>query len=72
MKLAISTLLLVAACSALPNARVEGREHEEAIRDISGSSATQVGFACTLLKQILDTQTFFPGTTNYTVENTGM
>jgi hypothetical protein len=72
MKLAIFTLLLIAVCAALPSADMGEREYNKAIRDISGSLAANVGFACTFLKQILATQTLFPGTANYTVESTGM
>lgn len=69
MKLAISTLLHFAALAC---AKLDKREHNEAIRDISGSLAAKVSFACTLLKQNLDAQTLFPGTVNYTMESTGM
>lgn len=72
MKLAISILLLIAVCAALPGAELDERDLNPATGGVSGSLATKVGFACTLLQQFLNAETLFPGTANYTAENTGM
>jgi len=71
MKLAFSTLLLTTVCAALPGARLDDRDHNPATEGVSASLARKVGFTCTLLQQILDAETLFPGTANYTTENTG-
>jgi hypothetical protein len=43
MKLAISILLFAAVCVAIPGEKLDEREHNAAIRDVSGSLATTVG-----------------------------
>jgi hypothetical protein len=72
MKLAVFTLSLIAICAALPGARLDNRDYNSATEGVSGPLATKVEFACTLLQQILGTKTLFPGTANYTTENTGI
>jgi len=72
MKLAIPTLLLIAVCAALPGAELSDRDCNPATGSVSGSLATKVSSACTLLQQILGTETLSPGTANYATENTGM
>ena len=56
----------------LPGARRDDRGYNPAAGGASGSVATKVGFASTLLEQILDTETLSPGSAKYTVENTSI
>jgi hypothetical protein len=72
MKLVASIQLLPAVCSALHGSKLDHRDYNPATGGVSGSLGTKVSFACTLLQQILDAETLFPGTANYTTENTGM
>jgi hypothetical protein len=71
MKLIKAAQFFIAVCAALPGVKLDERENHVASRDISGSLATTVGLACTFLKQVLSTQTLFPGSANYTAESTG-
>jgi hypothetical protein len=71
MKLAIATLLHIAVYATLPDAKLGDRDYNPATAGVSDSLTTRVSFVCTLLQQILDAETLFPGTANCMTENTG-
>ena len=72
MKLLLHALLFVGSCAAVPGNRLGARNSNNPATDgVSGALLAKVSLACTLLQQDLGPETVFPGSANYTTENTG-